>query len=37
MASDGVVAEIDFVNFEGLIGGSLGEIIKKNENNHEVF
>jgi len=37
MTADGVIAEIDFVNFEGLIGGPLSEIIKKNENNHEVY
>lgn len=36
ISSDGVIAELDFVAFEALIGGPLGEIIKKNENTHEV-
>jgi len=37
MTSDGVVAEIDLLMFEDLIGGKLGEIIKKNEKSHEVL
>ena len=37
MTSDGVIAEIDLLLFEDLIGGKLGEVIKKNEKSHEVF
>lgn len=37
MSSDGVIAEIDLQAFEELIGGNLGDVIKKNEKSHEVF
>lgn len=36
MSSDGVIAEIDHTLFEELIGGNIGDVIKKNEKSHEV-